>query len=303
MSGSAAGDDFPEATGEAQAPLREPLVLTADEQRRGMGECATPDPGRGDYGDPGTLPGGGHIVIPRSGGHDDSLGFDVVLHFHGFPAMRKSVVRARTGVVLAGYDWGTGSGAYEARAEPGRMFEALTTDVTRALRAHTGDERAHVRHLALSGWSAGYGAVSALLRKGDSGVDAVVLLDGFHASYGPGARGDRVDTTAHAAIVAFAERAAHGEKTFYFTHSAIQTTGYASTTEVAALLASRLGVTLTQAEGTDDPLGLRAFADVRGFHLRSFKGDDKRAHCDHLRHATAAIRDVLVPAWQTPAPG
>lgn len=301
---SAEQDDYPAPDDDHPpngAPSREPLVLSDDERGRGLGECSTPDPGLGAYAETRTLPGGGRVSIPARGGHDGSFGFDAVLHFHGFHPMRKSVVRAGTGVVLAGWDWGNGSGAYETRADSVGALDALLGDVTRALRAHTGDERAHVRHVALSGWSAGYGAVSALLRRGDAGVDAVLLLDGFHASYlAPTTRGDRVDTTAHAAIVAFATRASQGEKQFFFTHSEIKTTGYASTTEVASLLLSRLGVTTTPAPASDDPLGLRAFADRGGFHLRSFKGADKRAHCDHLRHATTAIRDLLVPAWETP---
>ncbi len=299
-------DDFPPVEDEAapSAPGREALVLTDDERSRGHGECATPDPGLGPYAPARTLPGGGHVSIPAKGGHDEALGFDVVLHFHGYPAMRKSFVRAGTGVVLAGYDWGNGSGAYESRAGASGMLSALVDDVTRALRGHTGDARAHVRHLALSGWSAGYGAVSALLRGGDAGVDAVLLFDGFHASYRPpAARGERVDTTAHAAILAFAERATLGEKLFYFTHSEIKPPGYASTSEVADVLLTRLGLTAIPAPESDDPLALRAFADQRGFHLRGFKGADKRAHCDHLRHATPALRDVLTPAWQTPPPG
>ena len=288
----------------ASGPRREPLALSDDEVKEGHWECALPDPGPGIYAPIVNIP-RGHVAIPREGGHTDDFGYDVILHFHGFGPVRKAVAKTARGVVFAGLDLGDGSGPYaEALSEPA-AYPAIRESIEAALRRHSGDERAHVRHLALSAWSAGYGAVNAIVRKGDAGVDAVILLDGLHASFRPNVT--RFDLTSSieavgvAPLIAYAQRAADGEKLFYFSHSAIATTGYASTTLMANLLLERLGLSRRAAEPSDDPLALRAFVDERGFHLRSFGGSDKRAHCDHTRAIAEAIRDYLEPAWETPA--
>ena len=136
-------------------------------------------------------------------------------------------------------------------------------------------------------------------------MDAVILLDGLHASFRATASrfdvSESIEAVGVAPIIAFAQRAADGEKIFYFSHSAIGTTGYASTTLMSQLLLSRLGLKPRSAEPTGDPLALLSFVDERGFHLRSFGGADKRAHCDHTRAIAEAIRDYLEPAWSTPA--
>ena len=284
-------------------PRREPLGLSDDELSAGHWECALPDPGPGIYAPIVGIP-RGHIAIPRAGGHTDDFGYDVVLHFHGFGPVRKAVAKAARGVVFAGLDLGNGSGPYADAFADASAYPALRESIEAALQQHAGDPRAHVRHLALSAWSAGYGAVNAIVRKGDGGIDAVVLLDGLHASFRATAArldtADAVEGVGVSPIVAFAQRAADGEKIFYFSHSAIGTTGYASTTLMAELLLARLRLKPRAAEPSDDPLALRAYVDERGFHLRAFGGNDKRAHCDHTRNIAEAIRDYLEPAWQTP---
>ena len=287
-------------------PRREPLELSEDQLEKGHWECSMPDPGAGIYGPVATLPRGGHLAIPRSGGHTDDFGYDVILHFHGFGPVRKSVVTVAKGAVFAGFDMGNGSSAYDEPLADPAVYGAMKASIETALKAQSGDERAHIRHLALSAWSAGYGAINSILRRGNEGIDAVVLLDGLHASFKPKGRHDdpaSVETVGIAPIVSFAQLALMGEKIFYFSHSRIKTEGYASTSMMARVLAGKLGFKLVSAPPTDDPLGLLAYVDDAGFHVRTFGGDDKRAHCDHTRHMAEVVRDLLEPAWQTPPAG
>lgn len=137
------------------------------------------------------------------------------------------------------------------------------------------------------------------LRNGDGEVSAAILLDGLHASFLNGAPRGMVETIEGltvAPIVAFAQRAALGEKLFYFSHSAIATEGYAASTSLLAeLLLRRVGVRPRAAEPTDDPLGLLSYVDEQGFHQRSFGGNDKRAHCDYTRNIEEALVQLVAP--------
>lgn len=278
------------------APTREPLELTDDEREKGHWECAMPDPGNGRYAAVDKLAGGGFVQIPEKAPREDGT-FDVVLHFHGFAPVRKAVVRADTDVVFAGWDFGNGTDAYAAAMREPEVVDRMMADVAKALAKRHG-EAARVRRWGLSAWSAGYAGVALALKHRGGSFDAVVLLDGLHAGFLQGdAKARKVDDAGLLPFIAFAEKAKAGEKVMVVTHSKIFTEGYASTTETAQLLATRLGEKLVAADPTEDPLGLRSFIDAGGFHLRAYGGNDKRAHCDHTRHMTWALKDVLVKAW------
>lgn len=291
-----------------QGPLpiraRAPLTLTEDERMQGFGECNMPDPGDGFYAPARTVALGTRVFIPQKGAHTDDMGFDVVMHFHGLAAVKKGVVVRGQGVVLAGLDLGEGTSVYNNAFRFGPAFAQVRGGITQALRAHTGDERAHIRHLALSAWSAGYAAINAILaQQGPEGVDAVVLLDGFHAGYLPEATGsslDGIDAVPLSPLFDFAASALDGSKLFYFSHSRIEPPGYASTSKMAARLLRSLDLRPRAAIPTDDPLGLESYVDEKGLHIRAFGGTDERAHCDHTRNLGEVVSALLEPTWSTP---
>lgn len=305
-SASAPASPAPSASVEApprpsrEAPRRAPLVLDDEQRAAGHNECATPDPGAGYFAPPRPV-GRGSLHLPARGGHTADGGYDVVVHFHGGAPVRKALVNRARGVAFLGLDLGNGSGPYASAFSGAAAFDELRRGVEVALRAHGNVEGAYVRRLALSGWSAGYGAINAILRNnGQGAVDAVVLLDGFHTGF-LGDEGRReLDRKNIAPLVAFAKRASKGEKFFYFSHSQIATETYASTSEVAGYLVELLALRRRAAPPDDDPLRLASFIDQRGFHLRGFEGTDARAHCDHTRHIGEAIV-MLEQLWQTPA--
>jgi hypothetical protein len=300
-------DEDPLEVGEAWERARKAGALSAEDRARGRNECALPDPGMGVYA-PYQPIHNGRVLIPRSGGHTDDMGFDVVVHFHGHDAIRKILVQASRGVVFAGIESGVGSGAYTNSFNEPIEFQRVVDSIEAALQQHTNNPAAHIRHLAISGWSAGYGAAEAILKgEGDSRIDAVILLDGFHASwFAAGARDDdpaSIDLRNLASIVSFAQRAARGEKLFYLSHSQIGT-DYPSTTRSSRALLAKLHLQSTPVEPGDPagegPFGLEGKVDEEGFHLRSFRGRDAHAHCDHLRHFDEALGDIVERAWQTP---
>ena len=296
-----------EAGGEAEAskPKRETSGLTRAQRLRGYSACMVPDPGFGAYTRWKNLS-LGHVILPKTGGKTEDGGYDVVLHFHGHEAVRHGFIEVADGTVLAAVDLGVGSGVYEDTFARKELLPEMLESLTSVLRSHSGDPRAHIRNLALSSWSAGYGAVVNVLRYHADKVDAVVLLDSLHAGYVKGPPHDMnalhgVHIGSIAPILPFAKRAAAGEKVLYLTHSNVRPPGYAATFEVANFLLNALGASRAPASGTT-PLGIELTSEARtgGLSVKGYKGEDEGAHCAHVELLGHVVRDVLEPRWGTP---
>jgi len=289
----------------ALPPRDEPSALTPALRARGYNACWVPENGFGSYTHWRHLP-MGQMIMPLSGGRSDDGGYDVVIHFHGHEAVRHAFVEVAHRAVLVGIDLGNSSGPYEHAFEDPNAFTRLLAGVTRGLVAESGDPRAHIRHLALSSWSAGYGAVRRILSRYGSGIDAVVLLDSLHSNYEPRTPGSaatlhRVSGAPLTSVGEYAARAASGNVIFYMSHSAIVPPGYASTSEVADYIINEVGGVRTPRQGVT-PLGAELVSgfDRRGMHVRGYLGGDKPAHCAHAELLAEAVRDYLEPAWETP---
>lgn len=292
----------------APKPKRETSGLTRAQRLRGYSACMVPPKGYGNYTRWKNLS-LGHVILPKTGGKTDDGGFDVVLHFHGHEAVRNGFVEVADGTVLAAVDLGVGSGVYEDTFARKELLPEMLDSLTSVLKSHSGDPRAHVRNLALSSWSAGYGAVVNVLKHHADKVDAVVLLDSLHAGYVKGPPHDMnalhgVHVGSIAPILPFAKRAAAGEKILYLTHSAVRPPGYAATSEVASFLLHALAIDRSPATGIT-PLGIELTTEARvgGLSVKGYKGDDEVAHCAHVELLGHVVRDVLEPRWGTPSMG
>ena len=286
-------------------PRREPSILTPGLRAKGFNACYAPDPGFGRW-----LPWKslvqGQILLPAHGGATADAGYDVVVHFHGHEAVRHGFIEAARGSVLVGIDLGIGSGPYESAFRDRNAWPQLVASIERALQKHAGTGGAHIRHLALSSWSAGYGAVTQILAHHAAEIDAVVLLDSLHSDYVTGAPQDLraihgVWGLPIAPVTAFAQRAARGDGVFYFSHSQVVPPGYASTTEVADFVLGEVGGARVPMQAMN-PLGaeLQTGFDVGGVRVRGYAGADERAHCAHVAQLAEVVRDQLEPAWGTP---
>lgn len=272
---------------------------------KGFHECNPHDPiGLGPY-TPYKNLNVGRIAIPQKGGHTASMGYDVVIHFHGHSAVRKTLVQVSRGVAYVGIDKGLGSGPYSQAFANSAVYPALLRSIESALKLHTRDEATHVRKVVLSAWSAGYGAVNEILKHGDERVDAVVLLDGLHAAWNP-ARAKRDGTVASlsshslAPTFDFAKKALRGEKLFFFTHTNVNPETYPSTRMTADLLLHELGLERSPVDPRGDKFGQSGTVDRGGFHLWSYNGTDERAHCSHIPLIAKALAQIEAQ-WQTPA--
>jgi hypothetical protein len=227
--------------------------------------------------------------------------YDLVVHFHGLrEAQAANIDKTRLNVVVVSVNLGMGSGPYEeAFKDPGalpRLVGAVERTVEKSGRA----PGARVGRIALSARSAGYGAVSAILRQPENvkKIDAVLLADGLHANYVGDERKHLVDDAPLAKYARIADAAIRGEKLFAMTHSSIVTSGYPNTTETIGEL-----LKMTSTPKTDSPaIGPRNMRQLyeshRGdFHVRGYEGTGVKDHIDHIWGMGETLFPYLKDRW------
>jgi hypothetical protein len=241
------------------------------------------------------------MIAPRHGGITRNCEFDLVVHFHGHEAVRKEFVKTAKGPVLVGFDLGIGSGVYESGFADPQRFERMLDSIEGAMAKKYNKPSCSVRKLAISSWSAGYGAVYRILTQpAGRKVDAVILLDSLHAGYA-NEQTHALKTEQLEPFVAFAKQAAARRKFMFLSHSSIIPPGYASTTEVAKYLVGQLGGRERRTH-RQDVLGLDLLAsfDRGNFHVRGYGGNDKPDHCAHLGLMAGIVKNYLQPRWHGP---
>lgn len=273
----------------------------AKKRRGGINPCMTPDPGFGIYDTWSNAPSSGQMIAPQRGGLTKDGGFDLVVHFHGHEPTRKEFVKTAKGIVFVGIDLGIGSGAYQQGFASPNTFTQLLASVEKEMARRSGNPKAHVRKLALSSWSAGYGAIGEILRQpAGKKVDALILLDSLHAGY-ENEQTKTLKTLGLEPFTTFAKQAAAGRKLMYLSHSSIIPPGYASTTEVAHFLEASLKGKPKKTT-RQDVLGLDMFErfDKGGFHVRGYTGNDKPDHCAHIGLMADVVKSHLGARWGSP---
>ena len=209
----------------------------------------------------------------------------LVIHFHGAPWLVQYQVAERLpDAVLITIQLGAGSSVYGRPFEKTAVFRELLDESGRML----GIKR-EWSSITLSGFSAGYGAIRAILRDAGnlSRIHNVLLLDGIHASYSPEgvplASGGKVNTADVDSFEVFARQAIAGKKVMVLTHSQIHPATYASTTECVDHLLGVLGLSRTMVAGKDSSgmIGTTR-VDRKGFHVRGYFGTSAADHVDHL---------------------
>lgn len=252
--------------------------------------------------------------------------YDLLLHFHGSTQLvRESAEVAGLNAAVAVINLGISSGAYEeSYAAPG-VYEALLADIDRGLERR-GLPRPRLRRVALSAWSAGYGAVAKILelRRGVDPLDAVLITDGIHCGFMP-QRPSGLNELQLESFARAARLAASGRLLFTITHSEIDPVTYASTSATANyLLEAAAGGPVERVIALDAPphLRLRAAegavsrrlekqmiptteASVGDLHVRGFEGNTAEHHMAHLLQMAATVLPELVDRWRyggDPAP-
>lgn len=226
--------------------------------------------------------------------------FDVVIHFHGaswLPQQAVAALGSRTVAVVL--NLGAGSGIYDRSFADPAVFDTLLDTVMREVAAATG-RVSRIGRVTLVGFSAGHGAVRAILREPRhlARVDAVLLLDGMHTSYVPEgqvlAAGGTLDTMNLVSLTAFARAAARGDKRMLIAHSEIFPGTYASTTETADWTIGALGLRRTPVLKWG-PRGMQQLSEVhvRRLGVMGFAGTTAPDHIDQLHAMPELLKRLL----------
>ena len=208
----------------------------------------------------------------------------LIIHFHGAAWLIETHISRSVNAALITVNLGAGSSVYGRPFEQENVFSDLLAEAERELPLRRG-----WKSITLTGFSAGYGAIRAILRNNANFrlVNNVLLLDGIHADLLPeGVRiidGGMIDDVDPDAFVMFAAEAARGKKNFVITHSEIVPDGYASTTECTDYLFEKLKLKrkMLTRNGPGGMVQLSS-ADKKGFHVRGYAGDTAQDHVDHL---------------------
>jgi hypothetical protein len=275
-----------------------PATETATKPKKRIHPCDTPDPGFFNYEKWDRKISRGQVLIPKTGGLTKDGGFDVIVHFHGHEAVRKEFTPVGNGIVLVGIDEGVGSRVYSDHFLQEKDFMLLLKTVAKRVAEHHGVPRAYVRHLALSSWSAGYGAIREILQQPvGKYVDSVLLLDSLYASFDPPVN-KKITEGPLEPFLGFAKQAAAGKRFMFHSHSQVLTPNYANSREVSEWLIGQLGGKIVPAEG-DGPLSLKLVEkfDKGKYHSRGFAGRDKPAHCGHLGLLGWLVAGPLKARW------
>ncbi len=234
----------------------------------------------------------GFVVVVREDCVGGAPTYDLTLHFHGLAnVVERQWAKAQVDGVLAVANAGAWSRDYKRAYEHAGVLDELLTQVEEQLREVCPELRAKPQRLALSGWSAGYTVVRAVLQdEGPTRIDAVLLADGIHArlsSARPGGTRSEHSRSPEpgdvAAFVEFGRLAARGDRLMSITHSDIRTPNYASTTETTHYLLQQLNLE-RQSLGASTAEGQRSLVEAGGFRLRGYAGLTAKDHAWHLHH-------------------
>lgn len=258
----------------------------------------------------------GVVYVPPSFASPNGR-FDLIVHFHGnTDLVAQSVAASQINAIVYIINYGESSSVYARPFSNPDAFDRLLVGVERRV-ARMGLQRPRVERVALTSWSAGYGALYHILRSRSrlDRVDALLLMDSLHASYSPSGTG--VDDASLAPFVSFAKRAIAGEKLMVLTHARIDTHGYASTQESADALLQRLelvreDVEPEQASPPEVELEVARSAfpareqnwmqvvtavHENNFHLLGCTGNDKPDHIAHLAQMSTSVLPHLAERW------
>jgi hypothetical protein len=216
----------------------------------------------------------GTLFIPAGLNTDSPL--PLFIHFHSAAWIPEVAARERRTAVIS-VTLGQGSAAYAKPFADPKAFH----DLLRAAEQAAGVKFGVV---GLTAWSAGYGAVRAILRdpKAHERVDAVLLIDGMHAGYADPVKKSIVPEHVDV-FVRFAADAVAEKKQMIVTHSEIVPGSYASTTECADYLLRRLDLKRVM-DPREGPVGMAQLSVAKKgrFTLIGYAGREAADHIDQL---------------------
>ena len=203
----------------------------------------------------------------------------LILHFHGDAWLpEQAVASAYANATVLAVQAGSSSDPYNELVKDPDSFQKLLAEAGAA---------GSKRPIVLSSFSAGYGAVRAILRHSYQRIDSVILMDGMHTDY----LDRRPDPAGLDVFLQFAQDAAAGRKRLLITHSEVFPGTFASTTETADWLLAQLKLRRMPVLRWG-PLGMQQLSEVRRGRLLilGFAGNSAPDHVDHFHGMATWLR-------------
>lgn len=245
-------------------------------------------------------PGDRPIEIFVPGGTLVSEPITAVIHFHGAAWIpHQATAGLGHNAISAVVNLGAGSSVYDRAFSDAAIFPGVLRSIVDEVAVVLGGP-VRVGNLVLVAFSAGHGAVRAILRDeaSFSSISSVLLLDGMHTSYAPEGRvlaeGGSLDLDNLTAFAAYARAAMSADRRFLVTHSEIFPGTFASTTETADWLLQELGLRRT-AVLRWGPRGMQQLSEVQegGFELLGYAGNSAPDHIDHFHALPELLARLL----------
>jgi len=266
---------------------------------------------------------GGVLHLPKSFKPEGNE-YDLIVHFHGDVAIvKESVEHAGLDAALAIINVGVRSGPYRKAYQAAGAYEALLEQVRIGLR-RKGLRDPKLRRLALTSWSAGYGAIESILEHrvspdpAEDPLDAIISLDGVHAGFDDGDP-EHLNERSIMAYLQAAKAATEGQLMVSLTHSEIDPGAYAGTQRTQLHLLHELGIEVPKQPMLPLPEHLDLVAargavasgkakrmvptsDTRVGMLRvqGFEGNTREHHAAHLTQMAAVALPDLAERWSHP---
>jgi hypothetical protein len=229
---------------------------------------------------------------------NESGSMDLLIHFHGSSYVPKhAVYDSNHPLLLAIVNLGSGSSVYENAFRNQTTFPGLVEMICR-----TASEKKAAKikpsRIYLSSFSAGYGAVRAILKNHQPMIDGIVLLDGLHTDYIPSrsvlSQGGKLNDEKLKDFIQYARLAMDNKKKFLITHSEIFPGTYASTTETADFLIRSLHLQRRPVLRWG-PVGMQMLTETRagGLTILGFAGNSAPDHIDHFHGLPVFLKIVL----------
>ena len=227
------------------------------------------------------------VYFPEHSFGSDSL--ELLIHFHGPSFVPIYAIEiSHKPYILANINLGNGSSVYEKAFMENNSLTNLINVIQDSMSIFLG-ENTRFTKIYLTGFSAGYGAIRAILKNSNlfQLVNGVILLDGLHTDYIPEkqviANGGKLKTDKLSIFLELAKLAIEEDKIFVVTHSEIFPGTYGSTTETADYLIQESGLS-RKAVLKWGVLGMQQTSEARkgNFIVLGFAGNSAPDHIDHF---------------------
>jgi hypothetical protein len=234
------------------------------------------------------------VFIPSTYAQRPGNVADVLVHFHGDPqTFWNNAAYADLNAILVTVNYSGFSSVYSTPFSNSALFQqVLDESLTKVRQQASIPDNLTWDKLAVSSFSAGYGAVREILKSPTyrNDIDMLLAADSLYAS--TAGDGTPVDSQL-VDYKTFANLAKNGSKTFIYSHSQVPTFTYETTGECGDEIMQSLGITASAYNANG--LGTLNFyrkADVGNFHLLGALGEDGDSHLEHLRYIGEYLEDL-----------